>query len=57
MDKWSRPQWNVGLIYVSTPKLQLNNRWSLGMDKSIYPTTLLGMWLRIHAGIKVKPGK
>ena len=41
----------MGWNYLSTPKLQLCNRWSLGMDKLISPHTLLGVWLLIHAGI------
>ena len=46
----------MGWNYLSIPKLQRSKHWSLGMDKKFIPhTTLLGMWLLIHAGIRFNP--
>ena len=55
MDKWLHVLQSVGWNYLSIPKLQRCNRWSLGMDKWFLSHTLLGMWFHIHAGIKVNP--
>ena len=33
MDKQLLPLWSVGWYYLSIPKLQRLDRWSLGMDK------------------------
>ena len=38
MEKKSDAQWSVGWNYLSIPKLQQCNHWSLGMDKQIHPT-------------------
>ena len=38
MDNWSHPLYSVGWNYLSIPKLQRCNRWSLGMDKQFHPT-------------------
>ena len=38
MDKRLHPLWNVGWNYLSIPKLQRMNRWSLGMDKELHIT-------------------
>ena len=37
-DKWLHPLWCVGWNYLFIPKLQLCNRWSLGMDEEFHPT-------------------
>ena len=38
MDNSLHPLWSVRWNYVSIPKLQLLNRWSLGVDKYFHPT-------------------
>ena len=38
MDKQLHPLWSVGWNYLSIPKLQRCNRWSLGMDKQFHLT-------------------
>ena len=38
MHKYLHPVLRVGWSYLSIPKLQRCNRWSLGMDKWLHPT-------------------
>ena len=38
MDKLFHPLWSVWWNYVSIPKLQRCNRWSLEMDKNFHPS-------------------
>ena len=38
MDKWSHAQQSTGWSYLSIPKLQRCNRWSLGMEKQFHLT-------------------
>ena len=42
MDIWSHVQSSVGWNYLSIPKLQRWNRWSLGMDKLFHSTRYHG---------------
>ena len=41
MDKYSHPLYSVGWNYLSIPKLQWLNSWSLGMDRYFHPTLYL----------------
>ena len=42
MDMHSHTQWSVEWNYLSIPKLQMCNRWNLGMDNQFHPTLCNG---------------
>ena len=47
----SMPSKEFGINYLSIPKLQRCNRWSLGMDKHFYPTLCNGCYYLSIVGL------
>ena len=53
MDNQSHAQSSVGWNYLSIPKLQRCNRWSLGMEKQFHPTEYYGCNYLSMLGLKL----